>query len=109
MLFFFSFLFCFGGGWKALDFCCSQCVPQHVPNSSSLYPISFFLSSTLVMKETPSAQFYLFIYLIFQFCNVFTLAIIHKGDLAVFGYRPAMQVTIYESPFKILATCLNIV
>jgi hypothetical protein len=28
------------------------------------------------------------------------LAIIHKGDLAVFGYRSAMQVKIYESRFK---------
>ncbi len=26
----------------------SQCVPQHAPNSSSFYPISFALSSTLV-------------------------------------------------------------
>jgi len=31
-----------------LDFCCFQCVPQHVPNSSSLYPMSFALSSRVV-------------------------------------------------------------
>ncbi len=29
-----------------------QCLPQHVPNSSSLYPISFALSSTFVIYIT---------------------------------------------------------
>jgi hypothetical protein len=32
----------------------SQCVPQHAPNSSSFYPISFALSSTLVTYITSS-------------------------------------------------------
>ncbi len=38
-----------GGG---VDFCCFQCVPQHVPNSSSLYPMSFALSSRVVTYIT---------------------------------------------------------
>jgi len=41
------FSFSFRGGVVLLDFCCSQCVPQHVHNSSSLCLISFALSPTL--------------------------------------------------------------
>jgi hypothetical protein len=41
-----------------LDFFGSQCVPQHVPNSSSLYPISFGLSFTLVTYITSSKKLY---------------------------------------------------
>jgi len=40
-----------GVGGFVLDllyFCCFQCVPQHVPNSTSLYPISITLSTSLV-------------------------------------------------------------
>jgi hypothetical protein len=51
---------------------------------------------------------FILFYLFIKFCDVFTLAIIHKGDLAIFGYRPAMQVNFFmKVPFKILATCLN--
>jgi hypothetical protein len=48
--------------WGGMNFGCSHCVlikfsmgsqsvPQHVPNSSSLYPVSFALSSTLTTKH----------------------------------------------------------
>jgi hypothetical protein len=57
-----SSFFSFGGGWGCWIFfllcvpikfpngfsTCFQCVPQHVLNSFSFYPISFALSSTLV-------------------------------------------------------------
>jgi hypothetical protein len=52
------YVFIFGFFWErtcmhgVLDFLGSQCVPQHVPNSSSLYPISFGLSFTLVTYIT---------------------------------------------------------
>jgi len=42
----------------------SQCVPQHGPNNTSLYPISFALSSTLVtygkVPKRRRLQLYLF-------------------------------------------------
>jgi hypothetical protein len=30
-----------------------------------------------------------------------------KGNLAIFGYRPAMKVKIYSKSFYILCTCLK--
>jgi len=44
----------------------------------------------------------------FQFGNVATLVIIHKRDLATFGYRPAMNENRNSlKSLYILVTCLN--
>jgi len=71
-----------------LDFLGSQCVPQHVPNSSSLYLISFGLSFTLVTYIRSPKKYLVRNYLKLLFFLVMSqskITITKKKDKKTFG------------------------